>query len=167
MTKWMRNGACDYLIKPIRPEDLRLIYKYLVKKMELRGITVAEEAEEKAAAEKSSSVGDSTIRSPNRRKRNMLQTDEEDPDHNRDSATKKRRVVWDDYLNGKFLDAVNSLGNNGESRTLGFIVTRVCHFRFILYMHIYIYIQNLLYPHTYIIFLGILISLYILIKKPV
>ncbi|CAN6911559.1 unnamed protein product [Brassica oleracea] len=112
VTKWMRNGACDYLIKPIRPEDLRLIYKYLVKKMELRGITVAEEAEEKAAAEKSSSVGDSTIRSPNRRKRNMLQTDEEDPDHNRDSATKKRRVVWDDYLNGKFLDAVNSLGNN-------------------------------------------------------
>nr|VDC68222.1 unnamed protein product [Brassica rapa] len=111
VTKWMRNGACDYLIKPIRPEDLRLIYKYLVKKMELRGITVAEEAEEKAAAEKSSSVGDSTIRSPNRRKRNMLQTDE-DPDHNRDSATKKRRVVWDDYLNGKFLDAVNSLGNN-------------------------------------------------------
>lgn len=110
--------------------------------MELRGITVAEEAEEKAAAEKSSSVGDSTIRSPNRRKRNMLQTDE-DPDHNRDSATKKRRVVWDDYLNGKFLDAVNSLGNNGESRTLGFIVTRVCHLRFILYVHIYIYTKCL------------------------
>lgn len=116
--------------------------------MELRGITVAEEAEEKAAAEKSSSVGDSTIRSPNRRKRNMLQTDEEDPDHNRDSATKKRRVVWDDYLNGKFLDAVNSLGNNGESRTLGFIVTRVCHLRFILYMHIYIYIYKMSCSHV-------------------
>ncbi|KAL0737906.1 hypothetical protein Bca4012_014116 [Brassica carinata] len=112
VTKWMRNGACDYLIKPIRPEDLRLIFKYLVKKMEPRSVTVAEEAEDKAAAEKSSSVGDSTIRSPNRRKRNMLQTDEEDRDHNRDSATKKRRVVWDDYLNGKFLEAVHFLGKN-------------------------------------------------------
>ncbi|XP_018478355.2 two-component response regulator ARR14-like isoform X2 [Raphanus sativus] len=112
VTKWMRNGACDYLIKPIRPEDLRLIYKYLIKKMKLRSVTVAEEAEEKAAGEKSSFVGDSTIRSPNRRKRNMLQTEEEDPDHNRDSATKKRRVVWDDNLNGKFLEAVNYLSRN-------------------------------------------------------
>ncbi|KAF8105584.1 hypothetical protein N665_0157s0156 [Sinapis alba] len=108
VTKWMRNGACDYLIKPIRPEDLRLIYKHLVKKMELRSVTVAEE---KAAPEKSSSVGDSTIRNPNRGKRNMLQTDEEDRDHDRDSATKKRRVVWDDCLNGKFMDAVKSLGD--------------------------------------------------------
>ncbi|KAJ0253878.1 putative two-component response regulator-like APRR4 [Hirschfeldia incana] len=111
VTKWMRNGACDYLIKPIRPEDLRLIYKYLVKQMELKSVMVAEEAEEKAVAEKSSSVGDSTIRSPNRRKRNMLQTDGEDRE-NRDSATKKRRVVWDDNLNGRFLKAMNSLAKN-------------------------------------------------------
>ncbi|CAH8299175.1 unnamed protein product [Eruca vesicaria subsp. sativa] len=108
VTKWMMNGACDYLIKPIRPEDLRLIYKYLVKKMELMSVTVSGKAEEKAAAEKSSSVGDS-IRNPNKRKGNMLQTDKEDLDHAHGSATKKRRVVWDECLNDKFLEAMKYL----------------------------------------------------------
>ncbi|CAN7003984.1 unnamed protein product [Brassica oleracea var. botrytis] len=107
---WMKIGVCDYLIKPIRPEDLRFIFKHVVKKMQV-GKRV--ESEEKATAEKSSSVGDSTIRNPNKRKRSMFidgQVGEKDQDHVRDSTTKKRRVVWDNELKKKFLDAMEDLG---------------------------------------------------------
>ncbi|CAA7058823.1 unnamed protein product [Microthlaspi erraticum] len=111
---WMKNGACDYLLKPLRPEDLRLMFKYVAKKTQVRrSVAVAGEAEEKAAAEKSSSVGDSTIRNPNKRKRGIYldgETDEDQNDHDRDSTTKKRRVVWDEHLHSKFMEAVEYLG---------------------------------------------------------
>lgn len=119
---WMKIGVCDYLIKPIRPEDLRFIFKHVVKKMQV-GKRV--ESEEKATAEKSSSVGDSTIRNPNKRKRSMFidgQVGEKDQDHVRDSTTKKRRVVWDNELKKKFLDAMEDLGPGSESHTLGLII---------------------------------------------
>lgn len=79
---------------------------------------VAGEAEEKATAEKSSSVGDSTIRNPNKRKRSIYldgQADEDQNDHDRDSTTKKRRVVWDEELHNKFMEAVEYLGVGSES----------------------------------------------------
>ncbi|KFK26576.1 hypothetical protein AALP_AA8G266500 [Arabis alpina] len=108
---WMRNGACDYLIKPIRPEDLRMIFKHVAMKMQGRRSVAAGEAEEKVGGTvaKSSSVGDSTIRNPNKRKRGI----DEDHDHDRcdrTSTSKKRRVVWEDELHKKFLAAVEQLG---------------------------------------------------------
>ncbi|CAA0408621.1 unnamed protein product [Arabidopsis thaliana] len=114
--KWMINGAADYLIKPIRPEDLRIVFKHLVKKMRERRSVVTGEAE-KAAGEKSSSVGDSTIRNPNKSKRSSCleaEVNEEDRhDHNDRacaSSAKKRRVVWDEELHQNFLNAVDFLG---------------------------------------------------------
>ncbi|KAF8080472.1 hypothetical protein N665_0940s0008 [Sinapis alba] len=120
---WIKIGVCDYLIKPIRPEDLRLIFKHVVKKMRVGRIMV--ESGDKAAPEKSSSVGDSTIRNPNKRKRSMFidgQVGEKDQDHVRDSTTKKKRVVWDKELKKKFLDAMEDLGTGSESHTLGLII---------------------------------------------
>ncbi|KAL0792507.1 hypothetical protein Bca101_063884 [Brassica carinata] len=111
-------GACDYLIKPIRPEDLRLIFKHVVKKMRVGRMV---ESEDKAAPEKSSSVGDSTIRNPNKRKRSMFidrQVGEKDQDHVPDSTTKKRRVVWDKELKKKFLDAVKDLGTEAVPKKI-------------------------------------------------
>ncbi|CAL9242801.1 unnamed protein product, partial [Arabidopsis halleri] len=115
--KWMINGATDYLIKPIKPEELRIIFKHLVKKVRERKSVVTGEAEEKAGGEKSSSVGDSTIRNPNKRKRSMCldaEVKEEDRhDHNDRacaSSSKKRRVVWTKELHKKFVDAVKYLG---------------------------------------------------------
>ncbi|CAH8299591.1 unnamed protein product [Eruca vesicaria subsp. sativa] len=107
---WIKIGVCDYLIKPIRPVDLRFIFKHVLKKMQIERRV---ESDENAAAEKSSSVGDSTIRNPNKRKRSMSidgQVGEKNQDHVRDSTTKKRRVVWDIELRKKFLDAVEDLG---------------------------------------------------------
>lgn len=110
---WMINGACDYLIKPIRPEDLRLIFKHVAKNMQGWRSVAAGEVEEKAAAagEKSSSVGDSTIRNHNKRKRGI----EEDHDRDRGSNSKKRRVVWYEELHKKFIDAVEHIGIDSES----------------------------------------------------
>ncbi|XP_019087608.1 PREDICTED: putative two-component response regulator-like APRR4 [Camelina sativa] len=117
VVKWISTGAIDYLIKPIRPEDLRIIFKHVVKKMLGRRSLVTVEAEEKAAGEKSSSVGDSTIRNPNKRTSSSSPNAEvNEEDHNDDdrvcasSSKKKRRVVWDGELHKKFLDAVNCLG---------------------------------------------------------
>ncbi|XP_019085978.1 PREDICTED: putative two-component response regulator-like APRR4 [Camelina sativa] len=118
VVKWMSTGAIDYLIKPIRPDDLRIIFKHVVKKMLGRRSLVTVEAEEKAAGEKSSSVGDSTIRNPNKRQRssspNAEVNEEDHNDHDRvcASSSKKRRVVWDGELHKKFLDAVNFLGHH-------------------------------------------------------
>ncbi|CAH8279000.1 unnamed protein product [Arabidopsis lyrata] len=115
--KWMINGATDYLIKPIKPEELRIIFKHLVKKVRERRSVVTGEAEEKAGGEKSSSVGDSTIRNPNKRKRSMCldaEVNEEDRHDHNDRAcaasSKKRRVVWTKELHKKFVDAVEYLG---------------------------------------------------------
>ncbi|KAL0692433.1 hypothetical protein Bca4012_059613 [Brassica carinata] len=79
------------------------------------------ESEDKAAPEKSSSVGDSTIRNPNKRKRSMFidrQVGEKDQDHVPDSTTKKRRVVWDKELKKKFLDAVKDLGTEAVPKKI-------------------------------------------------
>ncbi|EOA14602.1 hypothetical protein CARUB_v10027854mg [Capsella rubella] len=121
VVKWMSTTtACDYLIKPIRPEDLRMIFKHVVKKFlgRRRSVVTVEGDQEKAAArEKSSSVGDSTIRSPDddqAGKRsscpNAEVVNEEDHDHDRVTSKKRRRVVWDTELHQRFLDAVNSVG---------------------------------------------------------
>lgn len=121
--KWMINGATDYLIKPIKPDELRIIFKHLVKKVRERKSVVTGEAEEKAGGEKSSSVGDSTIRNPNKRKRSMCldaEVNEEDRHDHNDRAcaasSKKRRVVWTKELHKKFVDAVEYLGLDSESQ---------------------------------------------------
>ncbi|VVA94663.1 unnamed protein product [Arabis nemorensis] len=104
---WMMNGVCDYLIKPINPKDLRMIFKHVAKKIQgRRSVATGEEAEEKAAGatEKSSSMENSTIKNPNKRKRGI------EEDHDRTSFSKKRRVVWEDDLHKKFLTAVEQLG---------------------------------------------------------
>ncbi|XP_024015263.1 putative two-component response regulator-like APRR4 [Eutrema salsugineum] len=108
--KWMNIGACDYLIKPIRPEDLRLIFKHVAKKVQVRrNVVVAGEAEEKTETENSSSVRDPTVRNRNKRKKNIfLEGQENEEGH--DPTTKKRRVVWDDELHKKFIKAVEYLG---------------------------------------------------------
>ncbi|KAG2316477.1 hypothetical protein Bca52824_019599 [Brassica carinata] len=111
---WIRNGACDYLIKPIRHEDLRLIFKHAVKKMEVRrSVAVVGEAEDKAAKQSSSYVGDFTMRNANERKRSMFldgQASKEDQNHYRDSTTKKRRLAWVGNLHTKFVEAVDYFG---------------------------------------------------------
>ncbi|CAN8255734.1 unnamed protein product [Cochlearia groenlandica] len=102
ITNWIWSGACDYLTKPIRPEELRCIFKHVLKKKRVTSNRVALasalETEEKVitSAEKSHS---------NKKKR-----EEENGYNVRDFTTKKRRVVWDDELHQKFIEAVEYLG---------------------------------------------------------
>ncbi|CAN8265531.1 unnamed protein product [Cochlearia groenlandica] len=107
VTNWMRNGAWDYLIKPIRREDLWLIFKHVARKRQVKRCV----EEIKGVADKSSSAGGYTVRSPNNgRKVSTLLLDKQVNGNDSDRGIKKRRVVWDDTLHGKFMEAVNSLG---------------------------------------------------------
>ncbi|XP_010555001.1 PREDICTED: putative two-component response regulator-like APRR4, partial [Tarenaya hassleriana] len=91
----VRNGACDYLVKPIRPEVLRTIYKHVAKK-------VLERAEEEEKGETSSSC----FTNP----RKKVLDEGHDSDHVHGRVSKKRRVIWSTDLHRQFLDAVNQLG---------------------------------------------------------
>ncbi|ESQ32365.1 hypothetical protein EUTSA_v10005377mg [Eutrema salsugineum] len=101
---WMNNGACDYLIKPIRYEDLRLIFKY-----QTRG-------EEDTSMDECGSGRRGRGESRNREfifcERSHRQENKEGHDHDRDPTTKKRRVVWDEELHSKFIEAVRYLGKD-------------------------------------------------------
>lgn len=78
------------------------------------------EAKEKAVGEKSSSVGVSTKRNLNKRKRSTCpnaEANEEGHDHdNNDRRRASRRVVWNAELDKMFVDAVNFLGIKSESQ---------------------------------------------------
>ncbi|XP_059655326.1 two-component response regulator ORR21 isoform X2 [Cornus florida] len=117
----IRHGACDYLIKPIRVEELKNIWQHVVRKK----CNESKEHEHSGSlddndqlkrgiddAEYASSVNEVTegiIKTQKKRK----ETKEEDDGEleNDDPATsKKPRVVWSVELHQQFVTAVNQLG---------------------------------------------------------
>ncbi|KAL1190967.1 putative two-component response regulator-like APRR4 [Cardamine amara subsp. amara] len=91
MANWMSHGACDYLIKPLRTEDLRFLFKHLAKK--IQGNRIMEDPDEQ-------------VKDPDE----QVKEDDHELDRDQASTAKKRRVVWDDGLHKKFIDAVEYLG---------------------------------------------------------
>ncbi|XP_019059599.1 PREDICTED: putative two-component response regulator-like APRR4 [Tarenaya hassleriana] len=92
----VKNGACDYLVKPIRPEVLRTIYKHVAKKVLGR------------AEEEKGEVSSSCFTNPKKKK--TLDEEHDNNDHVHGRVSKKRRVIWSTDLHRQFLDAVNQLG---------------------------------------------------------
>ncbi|XP_027914131.1 two-component response regulator ORR21-like [Vigna unguiculata] len=116
--KGIRHGACDYLIKPVREEELRNIWQHVVRKIwnenkehdnsgsmedsdwNIRGnddieyTSVADEAEVVKAPKKRSSL-----------KEEDIELESDDP-----ATSKKPRVVWSVELHQQFVSAVNQLG---------------------------------------------------------
>lgn len=116
--KGIKHGACDYLLKPVRIEELKNIWQHVVRK-------------KWRASQQSSSVDDSKARKVSNdshpvssendghdgvvkqsRKRKDIKEEEEDVDQDFDdpSGTKKSRVVWSVDLHQQFVAAVNHLG---------------------------------------------------------
>ncbi|GLT25398.1 hypothetical protein SLA2020_005290 [Shorea laevis] len=115
--KGITHGAVDYLLKPVRIEELKNIWQHVVrrKKFESKNQNKAQGTTEEAG-QGTTSTGSATQGGKVNKKRKDQSEDEEEEDEdnsneNEDpSSQKKPRVVWSVELHRKFVAAVNQLG---------------------------------------------------------
>ncbi|XP_037453005.1 two-component response regulator ORR23-like [Triticum dicoccoides] len=124
--KGITHGACDYLLKPVRIEELRNIWQHVVRrKFSTRdsvNLDTYEECNKPPSADSDYVYGQVTCGSPDQsgrpsKKRKEYHSEEEDEDEDSSgqdnddpSAPKRPRVVWSVELHRKFVAAVNHLG---------------------------------------------------------
>ncbi|XWS34427.1 hypothetical protein CRYUN_Cryun21dG0037800 [Craigia yunnanensis] len=118
--KGIRHGACDYLIKPIREEELKNIWQHVVRKKwnenkepEHSGSLDDNDRHKRGSndAEYASSVNDGTdVSLKPQKKRNAKEEDDDEIENDDPSTSKKPRVVWSVELHQQFVGAVNQLG---------------------------------------------------------
>ncbi|OMO60710.1 hypothetical protein CCACVL1_23933 [Corchorus capsularis] len=118
--KGIRHGACDYLIKPIREEELKNIWQHVVRKkwnenkeLEHSGSLDDNDRHKRGIddAEYASSVNDGTdVSFKSQKKRSITKEEEEENENDDPSSSKKPRVVWSVELHQQFVSAVNQLG---------------------------------------------------------
>ncbi|CAN4090463.1 unnamed protein product [Withania somnifera] len=117
----VQHGACDYLIKPIRDEELKNIWQHVVRKKynsnkehECSGSLDDHDRHKRGSddAECASSVieGPDGVLKPHKKKREAKEEDDTEMENDDPSTTKKPRVVWSVELHQQFVSAVNQLG---------------------------------------------------------
>lgn len=114
--KGITHGACDYLVKPVRLEELRNIWQHVIRrKVESKPQSKSNNNHEKS--NQWNEGGDQNVKL--NRKRKDEDEDVEENGHESDdddqSSQKKPRVVWSIDLHRKFVAAVNQLGNESKS----------------------------------------------------
>lgn len=116
--KGIKHGACDYLLKPVRMEELRNIWQHVVRK-KWRSSTqqlASEDDKNRQFADEgdhnsSANEGYEGAWKQNKKRRDLKEEEEDiDLDPDDPSATKKPRVVWSVELHQQFVNAVNQLG---------------------------------------------------------
>ena len=126
----IRHGACDYLIKPVRIEELKNIWQHVVRKKwqdnrEAEHSDSFEDSDRRATndAENNSSGNDATDNAiKSQKKRRDSKEDDEGELDNSDSSSKKPRVVWSVELHQQFVNAVYQLGINSKNYLEPFII---------------------------------------------
>lgn len=115
--KGVTHGACDYLIKPIRVEELKNIWQHVVRKRknewkELEQSVSIEDTGDRAHKQSEDAGYSSSANEGGSWKSSKRKKDEEDEFEERDdtSTLKKPRVVWSVELHQQFVAAVNQLG---------------------------------------------------------
>uniref|UniRef100_A0A0A9ESN2 Two-component response regulator n=1 Tax=Arundo donax TaxID=35708 RepID=A0A0A9ESN2_ARUDO len=124
--KGITHGACDYLLKPVRLEELRNIWQHVVRRKfsnrDRANIDAYEECNKPANADFDHVHKQITCGSPDQsgkpsKKRKEYHSEEEDEgdesnsqENDDPSSPKKPRVVWSVELHRKFVAAVNQLG---------------------------------------------------------
>ncbi|XP_010432800.2 PREDICTED: two-component response regulator ARR10-like [Camelina sativa] len=101
--KGVKHGACDYLLKPVRIEELKNIWQHVVRKSKLK----------KNKSSVSNGTGNSDKANNNRKRKEQYEEEEEEERGNENddpTAQKKPRVLWTHELHNKFLAAVDHLG---------------------------------------------------------
>ncbi|KAF8783867.1 hypothetical protein HU200_000312 [Digitaria exilis] len=117
--KGITHGACDYLLKPVRIEQLRTIWQHVVRRRSSDAKNHGNDNDDSGKKlQLASAEGDNG--GVNRNKRTSRKgrddngddgDDSDDSNENGDSSTQKKpRVVWSVELHRKFVAAVNQLG---------------------------------------------------------
>lgn len=115
--KGITHGACDYLLKPVRIEELKNIWQHVIrrKKFDPKDKKDFDKPQgESGEVEGSMGTGDyDPIAKLNRKRKDQNDDEDEERDENGNedpSTQKKPRVVWSVDLHHKFVAAVNHLG---------------------------------------------------------
>ncbi|KAI3836384.1 hypothetical protein MKW92_003575 [Papaver armeniacum] len=107
----IKHGACDYLIKPVRFEELKNIWQHVVRKK----YGGSKEPEQSGSVEESGDRykqggDDADYASSANEGTDGNEEDDGEYDNDDPSAAKKPRVVWSVELHQQFVSAVNQLG---------------------------------------------------------
>lgn len=136
--KGVRHGAVDYLLKPVRIEELKNIWQHVIRKSQSsqqkdKAVSDSEAGEGGSAPLFMDGEGNANPEEMKTRKRkdqystgNADEGDDEDAsdNENEDSNTNKRpRVVWSPDLHKKFVAAVEQLGPDSESKSYKIMIT--------------------------------------------
>lgn len=117
----IRHGACDYLIKPVREEELKNIWQHVVRKKknenkehEHSGSLDDNDRHKRGSddAEYASSVNEGAegLLKIQKKRRDAKEEDDGELENDDPSTAKKPRVVWSVELHQQFVSAVNQLG---------------------------------------------------------
>lgn len=115
--KGITHGACDYLVKPVRMEELKNIWQHVVRRKNIDSRDRSSNSHDKNSGERNGTASvnsDSDAKLCKKRKDQNLDDDDEQDENeheNDDPCSQKRpRVVWSVELHRKFVAAVNQLG---------------------------------------------------------
>ncbi len=125
--KGVTHGACDYLLKPVRIEELQNIWQHVVRRKKLEPKDTNKEPNqdgqpgvgEAGSVATSAGSGDQNGKAMNKKRKDQYEEEEEgeDDEHeNEDPSTQKKpRVVWSVELHRNFVAAVNQLGFDSKT----------------------------------------------------
>lgn len=126
--KGISHGAVDYLLKPVRIEELKNIWQHVVRRKKIDPKNQSKSANQENAhagtgenGQAAASTGNSDQNGKaNRKRKDQDDDDDEEADEegneNEESSTQKKpRVVWSVELHKKFVAAVNQLGLDSKN----------------------------------------------------
>ncbi|XP_062097359.1 two-component response regulator ARR12 [Humulus lupulus] len=117
--KGITHGACDYLLKPVRIEELKNIWQHVIRRK--KKDTKSQKNSSNQDKSNGACEGEPGFAGPgnsdqkvNKKRKDQIDDDEDENDDNGDSddpsTQKKPRVVWSVELHRKFVTAVHHLG---------------------------------------------------------
>ncbi|KAL6543861.1 hypothetical protein OROGR_010358 [Orobanche gracilis] len=117
----IRHGACDYLIKPIRDEELKNIWQHVVRKRcnEIKEHDHSGNMEDRDRKKRanddveytsSANEGADEVLKVHKKRRDSKGEDDIEMENDDPTTAKKPRVVWSVELHQHFVSAVNQLG---------------------------------------------------------
>lgn len=128
--KGITHGACDYLLKPVRIEELKNIWQHVIRRKKFdsknqKNSGSHDRTNGGSGEGELGSAGTGNLDQNgkiNKKRKDQDEDDDEDQDengHDTDdpSAQKKPRVVWSVELHRKFVAAVNQLGIDSKFLT--------------------------------------------------
>ncbi|CAN4096602.1 unnamed protein product [Withania somnifera] len=117
--KGITHGACDYLVKPVRLEELKNIWQHVIRRKKIEPKNQKKSNDQDKAhqgggeSERGSQLSgnaDQNGKVSKKRKDDEYESDENGHDDEDPATQKKPRVVWSIELHNKFVTAVRQLG---------------------------------------------------------